>query len=96
MRTILSVITSVTFFAPVGLSQALIKRYQDIAQQERLPIWLEATTRYSSQVYAKLGFETVEEIVLGKGVAAGDGTKKKGGEGVKIWGMIWRPPNTAI
>ena len=56
-----------------------------------MPIWLEATTPRSRDVYLKLGFEVVEEIVLGKGKAGEDGRAKKGGEGVKVWAMIWRP-----
>ena len=57
-----------------------------------MPIWLEATTMRSRDVYLKLGFKVVEEMVLGKGEAGADGRAKKGGEGVKIWAMIWRPP----
>jgi len=52
---------------------------------------LEATTAYSRDIYARLGFETIEEIVLGQGQVGEDGLRKKGGEGVKVWGMIWRP-----
>ena len=74
-----------------GLSSSLIRHYQTIAAGKGLPIWLEATTPYSQKLYAGLGFKTIDEIVLGKGKAAADGTTMKGGEGVKIWGMVWRP-----
>lgn len=74
-----------------GLSSALIKRLQERAAEEGLPVWLEATTTYSAQVYAKLGFESAGIVVLGKGHAAADGTKQQGGAGVPIDCMIWWP-----
>jgi GNAT superfamily N-acetyltransferase len=74
-----------------GLSSALIKRLQERAAKEDLPVWLEATTEYSSRVYAKLGFERVETVVLGKGHADSDGTALKDGCGVPIYCMIWWP-----
>jgi len=74
-----------------GLSTALIKRYQAIATEKGTPIWLEATTSYSRDIYKKIGFEIVSEMVLGKGKAAPDGTSMVGGEGVKVWAMLWRP-----
>ena len=78
-----------------GLTSALLREALDKARQEGVPLWLEATTEYSWKLYASLGFETVEEIVLGKGVAAADGTQKLGGEGVGIWGMVWEPSKAA-
>ena len=74
-----------------GLCSAIMKEYQMIASRERLPIWLEATTAKSMRLYKKLGWEIVDEIVLGKGKASADGSQCKDGEGVKLWGMIWRP-----
>jgi GNAT superfamily N-acetyltransferase len=74
-----------------GLSSALIKRLQERAAEDGLPVWLEATTEYSSRVYAKLGFERVETVVLGKGHADADGTALKGGSGVPIYCMVWWP-----
>jgi GNAT superfamily N-acetyltransferase len=74
-----------------GLSSALIKGLLERAQEEGLPVWLEATTEYSSKVYAKLGFERVETVVLGKGHADADGTALKGGNGVPIYCMVWWP-----
>ncbi|KAF2502972.1 hypothetical protein BU16DRAFT_612550 [Lophium mytilinum] len=75
-----------------GLSTHLIHHYQSLAAATNAPIWLEATTAYSHNLYTKLGFHTAGEIVLGQGVAGADGTVSKGGEGVKIWGMVWWPP----
>jgi N-acetylglutamate synthase-like GNAT family acetyltransferase len=74
-----------------GLCSALMRKYQSQARKEGVPVWLEATTAYSRDLYLKLGFKTIDEMVLGKGSAATDGTACKGGEGVKIWGMIWEP-----
>jgi hypothetical protein len=75
----------------MGLCSALVGELQDIARKDHCPLWLEATTAYSRDIYARLGFETIEEIVLGKGQVREDGLRKKGGDGVRIWGMIWRP-----
>ncbi|MCJ1434316.1 hypothetical protein MMC27_003683 [Xylographa pallens] len=74
-----------------GLATALIRRYQAIAAREGYAIWLESTTSHSVGIYAHLGFEIVEEMILGKGKAAADGTAKKNGEGLKFWAMVWRP-----
>ena len=75
----------------VGLASTLIKRYQTIATKEQVPIYLESTTPHSRDIYANLGFKIVEDIVLGKGKAAPDGTTLEGGGGVRCWAMIWRP-----
>lgn len=40
-----------------------------------------------------MGFQDVQLIIIGKGKAAADGTQQKGGEGVKLWAMIWLPPS---
>jgi hypothetical protein len=44
-----------------GLCSAIIKVYQTIAQEKGIPIWLEATTKGSRGVHAKVGFEDVGE-----------------------------------
>jgi hypothetical protein len=74
-----------------GLCSAIIRSYQERAEKDKKPLWLEGTTEYSMNLYAKLGFEMIDEIVLGKGKVGADGLAKKGGEGVKIWGMVWWP-----
>ena len=74
-----------------GLCSGLIRHLQAIAKKENFPIWLEATTAYSRDVYASLGFTMVEEILLGKGKVGSDGLEKQDGEGVKVWGMVWTP-----
>jgi ribosomal protein S18 acetylase RimI-like enzyme len=77
-----------------GLASALIRRHQSRAREVKKPIWLEATTAKSRDLYARLGFDVVQEIVLGKGRVGEDGLvvqDKAEGEGVRIWGMVWRP-----
>jgi ribosomal protein S18 acetylase RimI-like enzyme len=75
----------------MGLCSTLVGELQDIARKDGCPLWLEATTAYSRDIYERLGFEIIEEIVLGQGQVGEDGLRKKGGEGVRVWGMIWRP-----
>lgn len=74
-----------------GLFSAIVRRYQEIASREELPILLEAMTESCMRLHLKLGWEVVEEMIIGKGKASADGMPFKGGEGVRIWGMIWRP-----
>ncbi len=74
-----------------GLVSGLIAQYQKKAANDGLPIWLEATTPKSRDIYSRLGFEIVGEVRLGKGTHAESGDKVDGGPGVPLWGMIWRP-----
>jgi ribosomal protein S18 acetylase RimI-like enzyme len=74
-----------------GLASRLMEEVKEGAGREGMPVWLEATTERSRNLYARLGFEDLGEIVLGKGQVGADGERKKGGEGVRIWPMIWRP-----
>lgn len=53
---------------------------------------LEATTSYNLQVYANVGFQEVEEFVMGKERASTNGLRRAGGEGVTVYAMIWWPP----
>lgn len=74
-----------------GFCSAIMRDYQAIASREGVPIWLEATTVKSMRIYQKLGWEVVDELVLGKGKVNADGLPLKGGEGVPVWGMVWWP-----
>ncbi|KAF2478557.1 hypothetical protein BDY17DRAFT_328097 [Neohortaea acidophila] len=76
-----------------GLASRLIKEYQQKAAAEGLPIWLEATTPRSRDVYAKVGFEETTMMKLGEGTHAASGVPETGGPGVCIWPMIWLPPS---
>ncbi|KAI1180225.1 hypothetical protein F4777DRAFT_531381 [Nemania sp. FL0916] len=74
-----------------GLASALIEDLVNRARNDQRPIWLEATTRESLQLYTRHGFKTVGEVVLGKGSVDINGRANKGGSGVTIWSMYWRP-----
>lgn len=74
-----------------GLASKVLRQWQDKAGAENLPIWLEATTAHSREIYARCGFQMVEEIVLGKRTHAASGVKEKGGPGVKLYAMLWEP-----
>ncbi|KAK9802391.1 hypothetical protein SCARD494_00324 [Seiridium cardinale] len=74
-----------------GLAGALLRDIQLRAQDDGRPIWLEATTPESRQLYLKYGLDIVEEIRMGEGEVAASGQAKARGEGIVIWGMIWRP-----
>ena len=74
-----------------GLSSELIRRFQVKAEAEGLPIWLESTTANSHSLYLKLGFEDVRTWLLGEGEVNDKGQTIKGGEGVRIWAMLWQP-----
>lgn len=81
----------------MGLASKVIARLQEEIRTagKSMPIWLEATTEKSMQVYARLGFEHVDSWVIGKGKVDRDGEPRKDGEGVRIWGMVWWPKSEA-
>jgi len=74
-----------------GLASQIIRQKQGLAAKENLPMWLEATTPNSREVYKKCGFEVVGEFLLGKGTHAASGDVEKEGPGVVVWAMFWRP-----
>ena len=74
-----------------GLATKVVARYQEKATKDDLPVWLEATTPHSRDIYGRQGFQIVQEMRLGKGTHAESGRKEKGGNGVPLWAMIWRP-----
>ncbi|RDW92748.1 uncharacterized protein DSM5745_00070 [Aspergillus mulundensis] len=74
-----------------GLARALIESQKETAWCTEVPIWLEATTAYSRDLYLTLGFEVVEEITLGEGKVNRDGFLDKEGQGVTMWAMVWWP-----
>lgn len=74
-----------------GLAGKILLYMQDKARRGNRPLYLEASNQASRQLFLKHGFQEVGEIVVGKGVVGSDGIPKEGGEGVPLWGMIWRP-----
>lgn len=74
-----------------GLGGILLEHMKDHARGHGRPLWLEASNPNAKGLYAKHGFRVVEEITLGTGLVGPNGLAKEGGEGVKTWGMVWRP-----
>ncbi|KAI1213719.1 uncharacterized protein F4807DRAFT_408820 [Annulohypoxylon truncatum] len=74
-----------------GFASSLLVHMQERATSDGRPLWLEATTPNSRNLYSKHGFVTVGEVVLGKGKVGPDGLARKGGQGITIWSMYWRP-----
>jgi hypothetical protein len=66
--------------------------YIQKAAVEGVPVWIEATTRRSRDVYEFLGFKEVEQIVIGEERADSIGNVVEGGEGIVIYCMIIEPP----
>ncbi|KAJ5591474.1 uncharacterized protein N7459_001843 [Penicillium hispanicum] len=83
-----------------GLAKAIMRYHQTVAQSENLPIWLEATSPSSRSLYLSLGFQEIEEIILGKGKVAADATVQPGGPGIPLYAMVWWPelsdPNSTL
>ncbi|KAJ6782372.1 hypothetical protein PWT90_06462 [Aphanocladium album] len=78
-----------------GLASKILREVLQVAQKEQKPAWLEATSETSKRVYAKLGFQELGSVTLGKGKSTADGQSKTEGPGIKIWPMIWHPrPNS--
>ncbi|KAI1748901.1 hypothetical protein F4782DRAFT_515561 [Xylaria castorea] len=77
-----------------GLGGILLEHMIAHARSHGRPLWLEASNPNARGLYAKHGFVEVEEFTLGQGLVGPDGLAQDGGEGVKSWGMVWRPvPN---
>lgn len=72
-----------------------MRSHQERAKAENVPIWLEATSINSRNLYISLGFKEVEEIVLGRGKVAADASKQPDGSGVPVFAMVWWPPSSA-
>ncbi|EME80326.1 uncharacterized protein MYCFIDRAFT_198585 [Pseudocercospora fijiensis CIRAD86] len=78
-----------------GLASEMIRRWQRREEVGgNFPIWLEATTERSRDLYKRLGFRELEVLVMGKGTHGRDGAVEKGGEGVRLWAMVWMPEKT--
>lgn len=71
-----------------GVIRALFEPYIARAKEDGVPIWLEAVTEHSKQVYEHLGFRTVATLRMGPGKASPDGELQDGGEGIPIYAMI--------
>lgn len=74
-----------------GLAKAIMREHMRKAQLENVPIWLEATTPNSRKLYSSMGFEEIEEVILGKGKVDKSSHLQPGGPGVPLWAMVWWP-----
>ncbi|KAJ6005126.1 Acyl-CoA N-acyltransferase [Penicillium herquei] len=85
----------INYSCPVlGLAKAIMRQHQKIARAENVPIWLEATSPNSRDLYLSLGFQEIEEIILGKGKVNADATRQSGGSGIPLYAMVWWPKET--
>ncbi|KAL1968079.1 hypothetical protein VTN77DRAFT_2209 [Rasamsonia byssochlamydoides] len=71
-----------------GAVRALIDPYLQRARAQGLPVWLEAVTEHSRQVYKHLGFREVAQVRIAVSKANARGEFQEGGEGLLIYGMI--------
>lgn len=68
--------------------RALFEPYIARARQDGVPIWLEAVSEHSKQVYEHLGFKTVADLRMGAGKFAPTGELQEGGEGIPLYAMM--------
>ena len=62
-----------------GLATELLMHIQNLAKSDGRPIWIEATTEVSLDLYLKMGFKLAGEVVLGKGSVSAGGDVLQGG-----------------
>ena len=76
-----------------GAISAVVLPYLQRAEQEGVPVWLEATYPHAVAIYEHLGFRVCEEVVVGRGRCDENGWPCEGGKavGVSAWGMIYDP-----
>jgi hypothetical protein len=74
--------------SPLPSIKHLIRPVLALATEKGWPVCLEATSPRSRDIYAHLGFQILEEMVLGKGTVDAEGRGKEGGDGVKVWAMV--------
>ncbi|UJO16112.1 uncharacterized protein CLAFUR5_04723 [Fulvia fulva] len=79
-----------------GLATGVVEGWKGRARADGVPVWLEATTERSRGIYERCGFRVAGEVVLGRGTHSRDGVVEKGGPGVRVWGMVWRPEEEEV
>lgn len=75
----------------VGAVRALLDPYLHRASEEGVPVWLEATSEHSRDVYLHFGFKVTDTVVIGRGSVDEDGNRVSGGNGYPVFGMIKEP-----
>lgn len=68
-----------------------MRYYQNMAERDKMPIYLEASTWEAHRLYQSLGFSVVDTLVLGKKKVGADGSRQSNGPGIVVWAMMWRP-----
>lgn len=76
-----------------GLGTRILESIKEIVEREgrKEPVWLEATSEEGLRTYEKAGWRVVGIGRVGEGKANGEGLPEEGGQGVRIWGMVWWP-----
>lgn len=76
-----------------GLGRRILESIKEVVEREgrREPVWLEATSEEGRRAYEKAGWRVVGIGRVGEGTVNAEGLPEKGGEGVRIWGMVWWP-----
>lgn len=59
-----------------GLASKMVAKYQQ--KGDGLPIWLEATTKKSRDIYERCGFKEIQEMKVGVGTHASTGVFENG------------------
>ncbi|KAK5086153.1 hypothetical protein LTR70_010388 [Exophiala xenobiotica] len=72
-----------------GAISAVVKPWLKRAEEEGVPVWLEATYEHAVDVYKNWGFRLVETIRIGEGSRSAEGWPEEGGEGVCGYAMIY-------
>ncbi|ORY71034.1 uncharacterized protein BCR38DRAFT_415743 [Pseudomassariella vexata] len=72
----------------LGAVSAVVVSFLEQARQERLKVWLEATSPEVIPLYEHFGFKMLEEITVGSGSVDNQGRAQEGGPGVKAWLML--------
>jgi len=72
-----------------GVIRALVDPYLRRARSQGVPAWLEATNEHARDVYAHLGFHTVEVVRVSVGTANSKGEPEENGEGILLYGMMY-------
>jgi len=68
-----------------------LDEYLAKAKELDVPIFLEASSTESKDEFEARGFEAVEQTAVGEGKVDARGWPTEGGQGVKVWGMIYNP-----
>ncbi|KAK5071868.1 hypothetical protein LTR64_004353 [Lithohypha guttulata] len=72
-----------------GAISAVVRPWLRRAEEEGVPVWLEATYERAVEVYEHFGFRLVEVVTVGEGARNAEGWPEEGGAGVNGYAMIY-------